>query len=1205
LVYATSATTLGVIADVATGNALISGGAGGDPSYGKIGLTTHITGTLAVGNGGTGATSLTGYLVGNGTSAFTATATIPTSALSGTISLTTQVSGTLGAGNGGTGISSYTVGDILYASGTTALSSLADVATGNALISGGVSNAPLWGKIGLTTHVSGTLLVANGGSGATTLTGYLKGNGTSAFTASATIPSGDITGAALTKADDTNVTLTLGGSPSTALLAATSITAGWSGQLAVSRGGTGNSTLTSGYLLKGNGVSPTSASVIYDDGTNVAIGTSTAANRLTVSATGLDITGGIAINGTSMQGIRLQNTLNDNSSLGLWFGTNNVHWAGISGQRTNFAGDWTTDLRFYTHEAALVDITYARERMRIAGSGSVTAYVDMRAPIFYDADNTAYYVDPAGTSVLNGIGAGTITATNFLATNAFYVNGTTYYLNSTGGGWYSNARIQSEVDMRAPIFYDFNNTAYYVDPASTSNLVGLTVANTITGSVSGTSGSISGFNNPTTAPTANTIVYRDSIGDIAAREIILSSGLSTATPTVLVSMFPTTNQMVRTTPAAVSAAIQGAATGTWSISVTGNAATATNLSTNRTNWSTNGTITAVVGQLAWKNYGNNHTIFDASNSSSPDGGAVNNTNAQVAWAGTYPTLMGWNGVNTYGVRVDSARVADSASAVDFNNLTNKAGGTGTYTTSGDFRAPIFYDSNNTGYYLDPASTSNLVGLTVANTISGNVNGSAGFVAGTNLGKTGSQGFFTTSSWTAADWANLPIGGCGMTIFNTPGQPAGNNYGFFMKLGNRDAGGPGWGGIWMDYSAGSLWYGNTVTSSSFASWYKTAAYGVNSGGNLYATIYYDNDNTAYYLDPTSRSILSNISIITGATECGIRFRGDALDFVGRYGGYMSLYNQSSGGEFKILDAGYFNFNQYAVNEASFRAPIFYKSTNTGFYLDPYGTSNVEMTCTGTWYFQSNRNTSSSGAPLQAFSTGSFGATMAFHRAGVFAVNMGLDSDNIFRIGGWSASNNLIQLDMSGNFTALTSSRSPIFYDSDNTGFYINPNSTSAVAGAILIGPNSSGKYTRIGGNGGATDVATLSSSNGNLHLDAESGFNIYLAWYNTSTVNVGGAIVANGNITAFSDIRVKDNVETIPSALDKLDQIRGVTYTRTDLADKERRYAGVIAQEIEQVLPEAVFENEEYKSVDYNATIGLLIQAVKELTDKVKALEEKE
>jgi len=67
---------------------------------------------------------------------------------------------------GGTGQTSYAVGDILYANTTTTLAKLADVATGNALISGGVGVAPSWGKIGLTTHVSGVLPVANGGTNA-------------------------------------------------------------------------------------------------------------------------------------------------------------------------------------------------------------------------------------------------------------------------------------------------------------------------------------------------------------------------------------------------------------------------------------------------------------------------------------------------------------------------------------------------------------------------------------------------------------------------------------------------------------------------------------------------------------------------------------------------------------------------------------------------------------------------------------------------------------------------------------------------------------------------------------------------------------------------------------------------------------------------------------------------------------------------------
>jgi hypothetical protein len=96
------------------------------------------------------------------------------------------------------------------------------------------------------------------------------------------------------------------------------------------------------------------------------------------------------------------------------------------------------------------------------------------------------------------------------------------------------------------------------------------------------------------------------------------------------------------------------------ITSAGNAATATALSSGQTNWSGTGVLGNVVGLLAWKNYGNSHVIFDASNSTSPSGGAVNNTNATNAWTATYPTLMGWNGSGTYGVRVDSARVADSA-----------------------------------------------------------------------------------------------------------------------------------------------------------------------------------------------------------------------------------------------------------------------------------------------------------------------------------------------------------------------------------------------------------------------------------------------------------------------------------------------------------------------------------------------------------------
>lgn len=68
------------------------------------------------------------------------------------------------ATQGGTGITSYVTGDILFANGTTSLSRLADVANGNVLLSGGISSPPTWGKVGLTTHISGILPVNNGGT---------------------------------------------------------------------------------------------------------------------------------------------------------------------------------------------------------------------------------------------------------------------------------------------------------------------------------------------------------------------------------------------------------------------------------------------------------------------------------------------------------------------------------------------------------------------------------------------------------------------------------------------------------------------------------------------------------------------------------------------------------------------------------------------------------------------------------------------------------------------------------------------------------------------------------------------------------------------------------------------------------------------------------------------------------------------------------
>lgn len=153
------------LATLGTTTTVLHGNAAGAPTFGAIVLTTEVTGILPGANGGTG----NGFFAVTGPAASLKTFTFPNA--SATV-LTDNAAVT--AAQGGTGLSSYTTGDLLQATGATTLAALAATSTGNALISGGVGVVSSWGKIGLATHVSGTLPATNGGTGnATYATGDL------------------------------------------------------------------------------------------------------------------------------------------------------------------------------------------------------------------------------------------------------------------------------------------------------------------------------------------------------------------------------------------------------------------------------------------------------------------------------------------------------------------------------------------------------------------------------------------------------------------------------------------------------------------------------------------------------------------------------------------------------------------------------------------------------------------------------------------------------------------------------------------------------------------------------------------------------------------------------------------------------------------------------------------------------------------------
>ena len=108
----------------------------------------------------------------------------------------------------------------------------------------------------------------------------------------------------------------------------------------------------------------------------------------------------------------------------------------------------------------------------------------------------------------------------------------------------------------------------------------------------------------------------------------------------------------------------------------------------------------------------------------------------------------------------------------------------------------------------------------------------------------------------------------------------------------------------------------------------------------------------------------------------------------------------------------------------------------------------------------------------------------------------------------------------------------------------------------------------------------------------------------------GAIISKGNVTAFgspSDIRLKENIEVIPNALDKVSQLQGITF---NYKKDGRKSTGLIAQELEKVLPEVVYDtheidndDEKFKAVRYGNVVGLLVEAIKELKAEVKELKE--
>lgn len=173
-------------------------------------------------------------------------------------------------------------------------------------------------------------------------------------------------------------------------------------------------------------------------------------------------------------------------------------------------------------------------------------------------------------------------------------------------------------------------------------------------------------------------------------------------------------------------------------------------------------------------------------------------------------------------------------------------------------------------------------------------------------------------------------------------------------------------------------------------------------------------------------------------------------------------------------------------------------------------------------------------------------------------------------------------------------------------------TGAQSQFMGVGGSASTWYKSFFYNDGANNYLLSSSVQTSQAAANAASFNSLRPFYwNFSTgavtidgtgagINTGGAITAAGNVTAFSDIKLKDNIAPIGDALYKVGRLNGVTYNRKDIEGTPKQ-TGLIAQEVQAVLPEAVMDHDGTLSVAYGNMVGLLVEAIKELKAEIEEL----
>jgi hypothetical protein len=580
-----------------------------------------------------------------------------------------------------------------------------------------------------------------------------------------------------------------------------------------------------------------------------------------------------------------------------------------------------------------------------------------------------------------------------------------------------------------------------------------------------------------------------------------------------------------------------------------------------------------------------------------------------------------------------------------------------------------YMNNNTTYYLNTTSNSNFAGnLTIGSHLS--VTGSAYQPAsgGGYIGKPYGGDFYTTQNvYTGAIQITLPTGGVGLDdmlkfvidIFDYATQESVTVFVGGYTYQNVGSGNTTWYNVQAQVIGQSSAQNYTVRFGDNGTSHCVWVGDTNSSWNHLQVIVRD-FFVGYGANINNWTGAWDISVVTTQTTVNNTLTNNFPMSSGDIGGpYLPLTGGTLSGNLTVNARGFFNSggNYPLATSSTQRYNIQIRNTNntvnsgygwwwgtdTNFNmffhadgasdrmtLTRLGELGVNFTAPGGYGQLTVSGTSA--LPILALRSGSGKVRQTFYEGGTgrFHLDTLNGSDGLAFVDGDGVTNRMILGDSSYIYhntgTTDFNANGYIYTQSwinlgGGAGIYSSTNGAHFYPSGSTYGTwridGSRGGYTGIYLAHGATNIGMYDSSGRGGAWSASAGWHYYyvpgnaclaIGSSNTSStysLYVTGAIYSTADIVAYSDRRSKENIVTIDNALDKVSKIRGVYYTPKEGDDKSRK-VGVIAQELNEILPEAVTyaEDVDQYGVDYGKITGLLIEAVKELQAKVKELENK-